>query len=143
MNGKWKGLGSPSTEYRQILQRPEETAVEDWLEIDPLLGAVSECHRERIRPDDAEPRHPMDGMGHRLLEWFDLDGRLTGLQEVPVLLQFRSMDFRPCLNESLLRLWQAAAKALDGVDSENGGVFLVVRGSVPDGAARRLRRTFE
>jgi hypothetical protein len=41
-------------------------------------------HLERVRSDDTEPRHPMDWMGHLLPERFDLDGRLAGLQEIPV-----------------------------------------------------------
>jgi hypothetical protein len=39
-----------------------------------------------------------------LPEWVDLDGRLTGLQERPVVLQLRSVDLCPCLDETLLRL---------------------------------------
>jgi hypothetical protein len=66
-------------------------------------------------------------MAHDLPEWFDLDGRLAGLQELPVVLQFRPMDLRPCLDETLLGLWQAAAKALKGVDRKNCSVVLVVR----------------
>jgi hypothetical protein len=38
-------------------------------------------------------------MPHDLPEWFDLDGWLAGLQEIPVVLQFRPMDFGPCLDE--------------------------------------------
>jgi hypothetical protein len=30
----------------------------------------------------------MDGMGHGLPEWFNLDGRLARLQEIPIVLQF-------------------------------------------------------
>jgi hypothetical protein len=58
-----------------------------------------------------------------LPQWFDLEGRPTGLQELPVLLELRAVDLGPSLDEPLLRLWQA----LDGVDGENGRVFLVIR----------------
>ena len=104
---------------------PNSGPVQDGLEVDALLGAVAEHDRERIRADDAEPGHPMDGMGHDLPEWFDLDGRLTGLQELPVVLQFRPVDLRPRLDQPLLRLRQAPAQALDGVDREHGGLILV------------------
>jgi hypothetical protein len=49
------------------------------------------------------------------------------LQEVPVLLQFRPVDLGPRLDQALLRLRQAAPEALDGIDGEHGGMFLVVR----------------
>jgi len=62
-----------------------------------------------------------------LPEWFDLDGWLTGLQELPIVLQLRSMDFPPRLDQPLLRLRQAATQALERVDCEDGRVFLVVR----------------
>jgi hypothetical protein len=53
-----------------------------------------------------------------LPQWFDLEGRLTGLQELPVLLELRAVDLGPSLDEPLLRLRQTAAEALDGVDGE-------------------------
>lgn len=62
-----------------------------------------------------------------LPEWFDLDGRLTGLQEVPVLLQFRPVNLGPGFHEPLLRLRQAAPKALERVYSEDCRVLLIVR----------------
>jgi hypothetical protein len=42
----------------------------------------------------------------------DLDRRLAGLQERPVVLQFGPMDFHPGFDQTLLRLRQATAKAL-------------------------------
>jgi hypothetical protein len=42
-------------------------------------------------------------MLHDLPEWFDLDGRLSGLQEIPVVLQFRPVNLYPRLDEPLLR----------------------------------------
>src|SRR5882672_1504442 len=69
----------------------------------------------------------MDWMDHDLPEWFDLDGRLAGLQEIPVMLQFGPVDLGPCLDESLLRLWQASAQVLNRVHGEDSRMFLVVR----------------
>jgi hypothetical protein len=66
-------------------------------------------------------------MDHDLPEWFDLDGRLAGLQQIPVMLQFRPVDLRPCLDEPLLRLWQASARALNRVHREHSRLVLVVR----------------
>jgi hypothetical protein len=66
-------------------------------------------------------------MGHGLPQWIDLDGRLTGLQELPVVLKFRSVDLRPRLDQSRLRLWQPATQAFDVVDGEHRRMFLVVR----------------
>jgi len=42
-------------------------------------------------------------------------------------LQFRSVDLGSGLDQALLRLRQAAPKALDGIDGEHGRMFLVVR----------------
>jgi hypothetical protein len=81
-------------------------------------------------------------MGHDLPKWLDLDGRLAGLQEIPIVLQFGAVDLRPSLDQPLLRLWQASAQTLNRVHSEDCRMVLIVtRGSVLDGAARRLRRT--
>jgi len=66
-------------------------------------------------------------MGHALPEWFDLDGRLAGLQELPVVLQFQAVDLGSCLDEPLLRLWQAATEALNGVHREDSRLVLIVR----------------
>jgi hypothetical protein len=62
-----------------------------------------------------------------LPQWLDLDGRLTGLQELPILLQLRPVDLGPCLDEPLLRLGYAATQTLDSVDREHGRMFLIVR----------------
>jgi hypothetical protein len=67
-------------------------------------------------------------MGHGYLpEWLNLDGRLPGLQQLPISLQFSAVDFRPRLDEALLRLWQAAAETFNGVDSEHSRMLLVER----------------
>src|SRR5688572_3030319 len=60
-----------------------------------------------------------------LPEWVDLDGRLARLQERPVVLQFRPVDLCPCLDQTLLRLRQAAAQTLDGVEGKDRCVLLV------------------
>ena len=49
------------------------------------------------------------------------------MQEIPVLLQFRSVDFRSRLDESPLRDGQATSQTFDRVHSEDGRVVLVVR----------------
>lgn len=49
------------------------------------------------------------------------------MQQRPVVVQFGPMDLHPGCDEAFLRLRQAAAKALDGVDGEDGRVLLVVR----------------
>lgn len=61
-----------------------------------------------------------------LPERFNLDGRLPGLQQVPVLLQFLTVDLDPRLNETALRDGDLATKHLGGIDGEHRGVFLVV-----------------
>ena len=48
----------------------------------------------------------------RLHEGFDLDGRAAGFQEIPLRLQFRTVDLCPRLNEPLLRLRQTPAQAV-------------------------------
>ena len=62
-----------------------------------------------------------------LPEWIDLDGRLAGLQELPIVLQLRAVNLRPSLHEALLRLRQAAVQALKRVDGEDSRVLLVER----------------
>jgi hypothetical protein len=54
----------------------------------------------------------MNRMGHKLSQWIDLDRRLAGLQERPVVLKFRSVYLRPRLDQTRLRLWQPATQAL-------------------------------
>jgi hypothetical protein len=62
-----------------------------------------------------------------LPQWLDLDGRLAGLQELPIVLQLCSVTLRPGFNEALLRLEQAAAETLECVDREHRRLILVVR----------------
>ena len=62
-----------------------------------------------------------------LPEWIDLDGRLAGLQELPIVLQLRPVNLRPSLDEALLRLRQAAVQAFKRVDGEDSRVLLVER----------------
>jgi hypothetical protein len=66
-------------------------------------------------------------MTHGLPEWFDLDGGLAGLQELPIVLQLRSMDFSPGLDQPLLRLRQTARQALEGINCEDGRMLLIER----------------
>jgi hypothetical protein len=62
-----------------------------------------------------------------LPEGFDLDGRLAGLQELPIVLQFRSMNLRPGLDEPLLGLRQAPAKTIERINREDRCLILIVR----------------
>jgi hypothetical protein len=66
-------------------------------------------------------------MSHDSPEWFDLDGRLTGLQQVPIVLQLGTVNLGPCFYQPLLRLWQASAQTLDRIHREDGGVVLIER----------------
>ena len=84
-------------------------------------------HCPRIRTDDLESRNPMNGMGHRLPEWLDLDGRLTRLQEVPIMLQFVfRWNLRPGLRTDAVP-WAHCRPELDRVHGEDRRVLLVVR----------------
>jgi hypothetical protein len=69
----------------------------------------------------------MDWMTHDLPEWFDLDGRLTRLQEIPIMLQFCPVNFGPSLNKPELRFGKAAAQAFDRVYREHRRLILIVR----------------
>ena len=65
-------------ENGRILQRPEQRAVENRQEADPLLRTVAELHREREWPHDMERRDPVDGMGHECLpEWILFCNRIV------------------------------------------------------------------
>jgi hypothetical protein len=60
-----------------------------------------------------------------------LDCRLARLQEIPISLQFLSVDLRPGFYEPTLRRGKAAAQALNGVQGKDGGVVLVIRVKMP------------
>jgi hypothetical protein len=66
-------------------------------------------------------------MGHGLPEWVDLDRRLAGLQELPIVLKFCAMNLGPRLDQPLWRPRQEAAKALERVYRVDSGVFLIER----------------
>jgi hypothetical protein len=86
-------------EHREILKRREQRTMEDWPKVDALLGAIGERHRDRVVANDLETRDPINGMGHGFPEWLNLDGRLPGLQELPVALQFPAVNLGPCFDE--------------------------------------------
>ena len=109
--------------------------------VDLLTGSVREGHGQRLRTDDFEPRDTMDGMGHRLPEWFDLDRRLARLQEIPIAPQFLSVNLRPSLHEPLLCLGHTAAEALDRVHSKDRRVLLVIRVKMRAMMGLTLRRS--
>ncbi len=121
------GVENDGIERGEVLKWPEHRAFQHWPEINTLLGTVRERHRERVGANDVETRDPMNGMGRGSPKGFNLDWRLTGLQEVPIALQFVAVNLCPCFDEPLLRLWQAAAQALDRIDGVDDGVILVVR----------------
>jgi hypothetical protein len=114
-------------EHDRIPQWPEEDTVQYRPEVDLLRGPIREGNRQGVRTDDVEPRDAMNGMGHGLPEWFDLDRRLARLQEIPISLQFLSMDLCPGFHESPLRSGKAAAEALNRVEGKGRGVILVIR----------------
>lgn len=62
-----------------------------------------------------------------LPQWIDRDGRLAGLQELPIVLQLRAVNLGPSLDETLLRLRHAAGQAFKRVDGEDSRVLLVER----------------
>jgi hypothetical protein len=118
-------------EEGQVLERSEHLSLQDGSEIDPLLASVLEFKRQRVRAHDVEVRNAMDSVTHdvgpHLMQRFNLDRCPTGLQESPVLQQFRVMDFRPGLHKSLLCPGEFAADALDGIKGEHGPGLLVHR----------------
>ena len=112
-------IESHGVEHGQVPQWTEECALQHRPEVDLLGGSVREGHRQRVRTDDVELRDAMDGMGHGLPEWFDLDRRLARLQEIPIALQFLSVNLRPGLHEPPLRLGHTAAEAFDRVHGKD------------------------
>jgi hypothetical protein len=52
---------------------------------------------------------------------------LARLQEIPVRLQLRSVDFGPRFDKPPLWDWKTSSKTLDRVYRKNGGVLLIVR----------------
>lgn len=58
------GVQRHRVERSKVLQRTKQRPVKDWLEVDALLGAIRECHRQYVRADDPEPRHAVDWMSH-------------------------------------------------------------------------------
>jgi hypothetical protein len=62
-----------------------------------------------------------------LPERIDLDGRLTGLQEIPIPLEFCTVNLCPSFDKALLRPRQTTAEAFDRIQSKDGGLALIVR----------------
>jgi hypothetical protein len=62
-----------------------------------------------------------------LPEWFDLDGRPAGLQELPIGAKFFAVNLGPSFDEPLLSLRQPASEAFNRVDGKHRGLLLLVR----------------
>lgn len=58
------GVEGDGIERRLILQWRKQRPVQDWLEVDPLLGPIGKGHGENVRAGNAETRHAVDGMVH-------------------------------------------------------------------------------
>ena len=115
---------------------------QDGFEVDALLRVVAEPHREGIRTDDTELRHPLNWMAHDLPEWFDLDGRLAGLQEIPVRLQFRSVNLGPGFNQrSLVGPTFAMSRGACDVVGADGSIAVRPRASSYSKTWRSLATT--
>jgi hypothetical protein len=113
-------------ENHKVLERAEQRAMKHRRKVDLLPGAVAEAHGQLVRANHFETDDTDDRMRH-LPQWLNLDRRLTGLQQGPIVLKFVPMDFHPGSDEPFLRLGQGAAKTLDRVNGENGRMFLVIR----------------
>jgi len=61
-------------------------------EIDTLLRTILEAHFQRVGSNEPKSNDAVNGMLHGLLQWLDLAGWLTGLQEIPVVLQLRAVN---------------------------------------------------
>lgn len=121
------GIEPHRVERGMVPQRAKQVAAKNALEIDALFRAVGKRHHQRIGPCEDESGDSVDGMLHVLPEWIDLDRRPTRLQELPILLQLRAMNLRPCRDEPLLRCGQSAAQTLNCVDRIHRGLILVIR----------------
>jgi hypothetical protein len=90
-------------EERHILERSEQNAFQHRTKVNALLGSVFKGDVQHIRSDDFKPGDAMNGVAHGLCEWIDLDGRLTGLQQIPIPDQFLAMNLHPRFDETPLR----------------------------------------
>jgi hypothetical protein len=110
-------------EKSQILKGPKQLSFQDWSKVDALTRAVFEPQRQRVRTDDLHVLDAMNGVTHgmtsRSAQWLDLERRLAGLQEDPVLQQFLVVDLCPRLDQSLLRARKITTDALDGIEREH------------------------
>jgi hypothetical protein len=59
------------------------------------------------------------------MQRFNLEGRLNGLQELPIAQEFIVMNFSPRFDESLLGSVEIASDTLDRVKSERGSCVLI------------------
>ena len=114
-------------EHGQILQRPEQRAVQHRLEVDLLLGAVLNATASVYGPTMLNRVTRWMGWVIDYLSGSILTGGWPDCKRSQSCCNSVSMNLRPGLDEPLLRLGQAAAEALDRVDGEDGRVVLVIR----------------
>ena len=119
---------SDTVEGGQILKRPKQRATQDGPEIDPLLRSVGERDVQRVRPDDAEVRHAMNGVIHTIyLSGSILMGACPDCKSAQSWSNSVLWISAHASTRRLLRLREAAAQALEGVDRQDGGVRLIER----------------
>lgn len=70
-----------AVEQTEVTQRPKQLSLQNWAEVDGLLGAVVEMQGQSISTNDFEPLDSIDGVprdGAPLLQWVNLAGSLAG-----------------------------------------------------------------
>ncbi len=116
----------------RIAQWPIKTPVQQRLEVDRLRHTVFKSQFERMRRDDRDALHKMDGMLlhdvtlHNLTEWRNRQWRFAGLQTLPVRLQFGFVQFRPGFDQPSLSSWKRTGNQFDGTDLINRDRVTVV-----------------
>ena len=131
------GINPNLVKKNRIAERPIQPPVQQRLEVDRLFHTVFKSQFQRMRRDDRDAFHKMDGMLlhdvtlHNLTEWCNRQRRFAGLQTLPVRLQFGFMQFRPGFNQPGLSSWKRTGNQFDGTDLINrdriAGVSMEVR----------------
>jgi hypothetical protein len=79
-----------------------------------------------MRSNDTEPGHAVMGWLIVLSQWFNLERRLPRLQQLPILLQFNTVNLGPSFDEPLLRLRHGTTETLNGIDGEDSRMILII-----------------